>query len=247
MNLFYSAKINPTLPNLLLSEEESAHCIKVLRKREGDTVFFTDGIGNFYETKITSDHPKKCIVEIQNFIPDENEKKIQLSIAIAPTKKIDRFEWFLEKATEIGCYEIIPILCAHSERKILKMDRLLNVIISSLKQCLKSRLPLLNEMKSFEEFLESMKSFEGKKFIGHIPELSTISFPPKQFNTDSISSMYKKDEDVLVAIGPEGGFSEKEIFQAIQYGFIPISLGNSRLRVETAGIVACAIINHMNI
>lgn len=246
MQLFYAPGIDPSTP-LLLSEEESGHCIRVLRMRSGDAIHFTDGNGLFYLGEITSDHPKKCTVKIIRSIPDPGKRNFRLTVAIAPTKNIERMEWFLEKATEIGCDEIVPIQCHHSERTVIKTERLNKVIVSAMKQCLKSQLPKLHELQDFSSFISRSKSLSAEKYIGHIPELSDSQFPPQNPQGQYLTSIYKKGRDVLIAIGPEGGFSEKEISLASENGFIPVSLGNSRLRVETAGIAACSIINSINL
>ena len=251
MNLFYSSEINVQAVHFTLPEEESAHAIRVLRMQKGDKLFLTDGKGMFYELEITDPHPKKCKTKIIRSIPSSPTPSFHLTIAIAPTKSIDRFEWFLEKATEIGCDEIIPIQCKHSERTVIKTERLNKVLVSAMKQCLKSRLPKLHELTEFRKFASSpaplLKEGEGaRRFIGHIPELDETEFPPKNPQGRSLQSMYKKGENVLIAIGPEGGFSEDEVSFAVQNGFAMISLGNSRLRVETAGVMACSIINSMN-
>lgn len=242
MQLFYHPQINPSLP-LLLPEEESAHCIRVLRMKIGDPIFLTDGQGIFYQGAISSDHPKKCTVKILRSIPDPAKRTSHLTIAIAPTKNIERFEWFLEKATEIGCDEIIPIVCNHSERTVIKTERLNKVIVSAMKQCLKSQLPKLNELQGFKDFIASTNSFTGQKFIGHIPELSDTEFPPQKPAGIPLPKSLDPRAKTLIAIGPEGGFSNEEVALAIQNGFTAISLGNSRLRVETAGVVACSLIN----
>ncbi len=256
MNLFYSPDINPALP-LLLPEEESAHCIRVLRMKMADSIFLTDGKGMFYQGEIISDHPKKCMVKIVRSIPDQAKRNFYLIIAIAPTKNIERFEWFLEKATEIGCDEIIPIICKHSERTIIKTERLHKVIVSAMKQCLKSQLPKLHELTDFKTFVSGAalpspagegQGMRSQKFIGHIPELSNSEFPPKHPEGKLLSkSILPTPNSILITIGPEGGFSEEEVAMAVQNGFTPISLGNSRMRVETAGVVACSIINSINL
>lgn len=245
MNLFYSPEINPTLP-LILPEEESAHCLRVLRMKAGDKIYLTDGKGLFYQGEITSDHSKKCTIKIIRTIADKAKRNFHLVIAIAPTKNIERFEWFLEKVTEIGCDEIIPTICQHSEREVIKVERLNKVLVSAMKQCLKSQLPKLNDLQEFKAFITSTKKFNGQKYIGHIPELSVSEFPPQNPQGDLLQSTYRKGENIIIAIGPEGGFSEEEISIAIENGFNTISLGNSRLRVETAGIVACTIANTIN-
>ena len=245
MNLFYYPETGNT-QTIILPEEESSHCIRVLRMKTGDAIFITDGKGMFYEGEIMSDNAKKCSIKIKNIITDHSKRNFHLTIAIAPTKNIERFEWFLEKATEIGCDEIIPISCKHSERNIIKTERLNKVIVSAMKQCLKSQLPKLHELQDFKTFMLSAKQFNGQKFIGHIPELSEAEFPPENPKGKSLVDIYKKGENVLIAIGPEGGFSEDEVSLAVQNGFITMSLGNSRLRVETAGVVACSVVNTIN-
>jgi 16S rRNA (uracil1498-N3)-methyltransferase len=245
MNLFYVPEIDPSLP-LLLPEDESAHCIRVLRMKMGDSLFLTDGKGMFYEGKVISDHPKRCTLKITRSIPDRAKRNFHLTVAIAPTKNIERLEWFLEKATEIGCDEIIPVICKHSERTIIKTERLNKVIVSAMKQCLKSQLPKLNELQDFKSFISSTKKVNAQKFMGHIPELSNSEFPPENPQGKSLQAVCTKGENILVAIGPEGGFSEEEVTLAVQNGFVAISLGNSRLRVETAGVVVCSIVNSIN-
>src|ERR1035437_403962 len=191
MNLFYCPEIN-NAQTILLPEEESAHAIRVLRMKVGDAIFLTDGKGMFYEGEIISDNAKKCSVKIIRPVADNSKRNFHLTIAVAPTKSIDRFEWFLEKATEIGCDEIIPISCKHSERTVIKTERLNKVIVSAMKQCLKSQLPKLYELQDFKTFIaspdltlnpsprgEGLEERGAQKFIGHIPELSASEFPPQ--------------------------------------------------------------------
>ena len=256
MNLFYSPGLNSATIHFTLPEEESAHAIRVLRMKNGDKIFLSDGKGMFYEGEIISDNAKKCSLKIIRPVEDKAKRNFHLTIAIAPTKNIDRFEWFLEKATEIGCDDIFPISCSHSERTVIKTERMNKVIVSAMKQCLKSQLPKLHELKTFRQFIEHIKEISTRKFIGHIPELSEpacadasvgrSAFPPQSPQGEYLQNVYKKGENVLIAIGPEGGFSEEEVSLAIQNGFTAISLGNSRLRVETAGVVACSIMNAIN-
>jgi len=250
MNLFYSPEIISETIHITLSEEESSHCIRVLRMKKGNKIFLTDGKGMFYEGEISAEHSKKCSVKIIRSIPDSAKRNFNLTIAIAPTKSIDRFEWFLEKATEIGCDEIIPIACRHSERTVIKTERLNKVIVSAMKQCLKSQFPKLYEIMDFKNFIEAtgrdLKSRPTQKFIGHIPELSESEFPPQHPPGKSLHIVCKKGENIIIAIGPEGGFSEDEVALAVKNGFTAISLGNSRLRVETAGVAACTIVNAIN-
>lgn len=220
MQLFYCPELTEGV--LHLNNEESKHCVKVLRKREGDSIHLIDGVGTFYEAKITLASQKKVLFTLIKQW-DELSHSYYLHIAIAPTKNNDRFEWFLEKATEIGVDEITPIICEHSERKIIKTERMQKIILSATKQSLKAKLPVLNPVISFKEFIASKKN----GFIAHCEDGSKKSL-------QTVVS-----DNMLILIGPEGDFSSKEIKSAKDHKFTPISLGNSRLRTETAGIVAC--------
>ena len=230
MQLFYAEDIDSEFD---LSKDESRHLIRVLRKTLGDSVIFTDGMGGKYWCDIIDDNPKKTRLKV---VKKEQIKqsKPKLTIAIAPTKNMDRIEWFLEKSTEIGIYRIIPILCAHSERKVIKNDRLEKIIVSAMKQSLKYYKPMLSPMIRFDAFLE--QHFSGRKFIAHLDEANPILF----------QNLYKKKEELLILIGPEGDFSPEEIALATSNNFEMVSLGNSRLRTETAGVVACHSFNFMN-
>lgn len=227
MNIFYANNISGN--NYTLPEEESKHCIKVLRMKVGDELTLVDGKGVWYHTKIAIDNPKKCEVEIIRKEQDKNNRPYKLHIAIAPTKNIDRMEWFIEKATEIGIDEITPIICEHSERSIVKIDRLEKVAIAAMKQSLKAWLPQINDPIKFNDFIQNNNA--DQKFIAHchsseLPLLSTCLI-------NKIS--------ILVLIGPEGDFSKTEVTLSLQHGFKEISLGASRLRTETAGIMAVSI------
>jgi 16S rRNA (uracil1498-N3)-methyltransferase len=226
MQLFYSAIIDSASENFIFDKEESKHIIKVLRKKENDILHVTNGLGFIFETKITLASESKCTVKIissQKAI----EAKYHLHLAVAPTKMNDRYEWFLEKATEIGISEITPIICDRSERKNIKTDRFDKIILSAMKQSNQLYLPKLNEPISYSEFIS--KKFDGQKLIAHCEETSK----------KSLQSELKLKGNYIILIGPEGDFSEKEIQLALQNKFIPISLGNTRLRTETAAIVAC--------
>lgn len=216
------------IKNLTLSEIESKHCVRVLRKKDGDAINVTDGKGNLYECVITEAHQKRCSFEIKNTIV---QKKLapNLHIAIAPTKNIDRFEFFLEKATEIGITEITPLKSFHSERKNIKLDRLEKIVVSACKQSKNFHFPKLNDLTSIKEVLQSN---EKQKLIAHCEEKDKTELKSLQFQ-----------EETLILIGPEGDFSSEEIQNALKAGFQPISLGESRLRTETAGIVACTTVN----
>ena len=226
MQLFYNPTINETQTSFVFDKEESKHIIKVLRKKEGDILQVTNGLGFLFTTQITIASDNKCTVKINSF-EKQVAPKFHLHVAVAPTKMNERYEWFLEKATEIGIQEITPIICEHSERKIIKMDRFQKILESAMKQSLHYYLPKLNQPITFTDFLKSKKS--GQLFIAHCDETDKKSF----------KNELKTNVDVTILIGPEGDFSNKEIQLAIDNNFIPVSLGRTRLRTETAAIVAC--------
>ncbi len=231
MNLFYTPDIESDI--YALNEAESKHCTRVLRLGQGDHIHLTDGKGSMFEAEIIIAQPKKCIVKILNKELSPR-RDFQLHLAVAPTKNIDRFEWFLEKATEIGIDEITPLLCTHSERRNLRIDRLEKVILSAIKQSLKSWFPRLNELKDFKELVKT--DFDGQKFIAHL----------EKDNPLMLKDACQKGKSALILIGPEGDFSEEEISLALSHGFSIVSLGPERLRTETAAIVACHTINLLN-
>ena len=235
MQLFYNPDIDLNFNEFSFGKEESRHIIKVLRKRENDWLNITNGKGFLAKAIIKQANPKKCVVKIQSFEKQINPRKYHLHIAIAPTKLNDRFEWFLEKATEIGIDEITPIICDNSERKVLKMERMQKVLISAMKQSLKFELPKLNKPSNFSEFID--KPWVHKKFIAHCVDVEA---------KNTLKNISKPGENLLVLIGPEGDFSTKEIGIALQHKFIPLSLGLSRLRTETAGVVVCSTISVLN-
>ena len=231
MQIFYTPDIaiKPELP-----EEEAGHCIRVLRLGEGDEIVLTDGQGSFYKAAISRAHPKHCEVTLLESWKQPDLWNFNLHIAIAPTKNMDRMEWFVEKATEIGFDELTFLNCRFSERKVIKTERISKILVSAIKQSLKARLPQLNEMTDFNKFIT--QPFPGQKFIAHCYE------GEKQLLKDIVHP----GEDALVLIGPEGDFSEEEVRKATENDFIPISLGKSRLRTETAALVACHILNLQN-
>ena len=229
MNLFYI----PDVRIGRLSEPESKHAVRVLRIQSGDEIQLIDGQGNYYKAKITDDHPKRCQFEVMDKW-EESKRNFHLHIAIAPTKNNERLEWFLEKATEIGVDEITPTLCEHSERKVIKEERLEKIIVSAMKQSGRATLPKLNPLTKIKDFVD--QSFSGTKVIAHCYENE------KQ----SIGEAIQKSQDVVVLIGPEGDFSEAEVQKAIESDFVPISLSDFRLRTETAGIAACHAVQFMN-
>jgi len=232
MYLFYSPLVNQG--QNLLGEQESWHCTRVLRLGEGGIIHLTDGHGNLYECMIQNADPKKCIVNVISIKAEYLKRKNHLHIGIAPTKSMDRFEWFLEKATEIGIDEITPVFCVHSERIRIKTERLQKILVAAMKQSLKAYLPKLNEPVEFIKLFS--KDYPGQKFIGYC----------ESGEEDELQKVYQQGANALILIGPEGDFSPEEILLAKKEGFIPISLGKSRLRTETAGIVACHTIMMMN-
>lgn len=231
MHIFYTPDIqnSPELP-----EEETAHAVRVLRLQPGDEVMLTDGTGNFYRARISLIAHKRCLVDIVETVPQPPLWSGHLHIAMAPTKNMDRTEWFAEKATEIGIDELTFLNCRYSERKVLKTERIAKILVSALKQSLKARLPRLNEMTDFKAFIQ--QPFSGQKFIAHCHEGEKTP----------LKDAVHKGEEAVVLIGPEGDFSEEEVHLAEEAGFIPVSLGPSRLRTETAALVACHILNLKN-
>lgn len=229
--LFYSPDIRQSL---LLPEKESLHCVKVLRMREGDKLTVTDGKGFFYECVLLQANPKQCIVSIQNSIENTKGWNFNLNIAFAPTKQMERNEWFVEKAIEIGIDRFIPLLCHYSERKEIKNERLEKIAISAMKQSQQAYLPKIEELIRFEKVIS--QPFYGKKYIAHCYDL------PKE----PLAQHYRKGEDALILIGPEGDFSPEEVEKAIDAGYVPVTLGNSRLRTETASFVAIQTIHVLN-
>jgi 16S rRNA (uracil1498-N3)-methyltransferase len=228
MNLFYTTKIEGEYA--YLSEEEARHVVQVLRKREGDMLNFTDGNGGMYEGQISEIGKKKCVLQIKKQKQEVGKRNFRLHIAIAPTKNINRYEWFLEKATEMGIEEITPIFCAHSERTKVRIDRLEKVLMSAMKQSLQAYLPKLNEPIKLAQFLKNQST--AQKFIAHCE---------KDFDKNQLVDKIEKGQDILLLIGPEGDFSVKEIEAAKEAGFVPVSLGNTRLRTETAGLFGVAV------
>ena len=218
-----------------LNGEESAHAVRVLRLNAGDEVTLVDGRGGWYRAKIVGAHHKHCEVAILDHQAEYGRRPYRLHIGIAPTKNMDRFEWFIEKATEIGIDEITPLLCERSERKHVNTERLQRVMIAAMKQSEKAYLPLLNEMTPFEKWLKMPKS--AHRYIAHCNES----------DRQSLKTAYQAGWDAVIAIGPEGDFSIQEVKQAIDSGFKCITLGTSRLRTETAGVVACHSVYFSNL
>jgi 16S rRNA (uracil1498-N3)-methyltransferase len=226
MQLFYTSEINSSISEFSFDKEESKHIVKVLRRKEGDILHVTNGLGFLFITEIILASEKKCTVKI-NTIEEQPRTDFNLHLAVAPTKMNERYEWFLEKATEIGIHEITPIICDHSERKVIKTERFDKIIQSAMKQSNQFYLPKLNDPISFKDFINQKHS--GLLFIAHCEETQK----------KLLKEVIQPNEKYTILIGPEGDFSEKEIVIALQNNFIPVSLGNTRLRTETAAIVAC--------
>jgi len=233
MHIFYTPDI--TQNTYTLNEEESKHCVRVLRLTVGTIVNLVDGKGGFYTAEITSDNPKKVSLSILKVETEFHKRNHYLHVAVAPTKNIDRIEWFLEKATELGIDEITPIITDRSERKIVKEDRLNKVITSAVKQSIKAYHPKLNDAVSFDAFLK--QPFEGEKLMAHC-----IDEGEKQY----ISQLVAPHQKYLILIGPEGDFTPEEVNLALNKGFKALTLGDNRLRTETAALAVCFEINYLN-
>ena len=232
MQVFYTPDIaNDTYT---LNEEESKHCSRVLRLEVGDVVHLIDGVGGLYEAELTNINKKNVQLKVVNKQSDFGKRNHYLHIAIAPTKNIDRLEWFLEKATEIGIDEITPIICDRSERKIVKEDRLEKVVTAAVKQSLTAYHPKVNQAVTFAQFLA--KQSDGNKLIAHCMD----------GDKSYIDQLIKPTETCLLLIGPEGDFSPAELEIALQNGYKPVTLGNTRLRTETAALAGCFEVNFLN-
>ena len=210
-----------------LSEEESAHCVRVLRYTAGDEILLTDGQGMTYNARIVNPHPKHCEFDVLSYEMQRPSHDFYLHIAIAPTKNMERLEWMIEKATEIGVDRITPLLCHYSERKQIRTDRLEKIILSACKQSLTPYMPKLDDLTDFSELVRNTD--EQTRFIAHC-------YKEQRYE---LKDRIEKGKSCVVLIGPEGDFSQDEVRLALEHGFLPVSLGNSRLRTETAGIVAC--------
>ncbi|MEM0516871.1 MULTISPECIES: 16S rRNA (uracil(1498)-N(3))-methyltransferase [Aequorivita] len=240
MQLFYNPDIldSETFQKsneIIFDKEESRHIVKVLRMKVGHTFKITNGKGSFFNAEILNANPKGCLVKI---LSEEKQQPLpyQLHLAVAPTKLNDRYEWFLEKATEIGISEITPIICDHSERKVIKPERYEKIVQSAAKQSLKAYLPLLNPAVSFKDFMILESKSKGLKCIAHCEET----------DRKSLKSLLLPKQRVTILIGPEGDFSTEEVVLAKRHGFIPVTLGKSRLRTETAAIAACHSVAFVN-
>lgn len=233
MQIFYAPDI--TSNTYTLDENESKHIIRVLRMSKGNEVKLIDGKGNLYEGYICEPDSKKCTIEITRIIRNFEKCNYRLHIAISPLKNPERFEWFIEKSVEIGITEITPLICKNSEKKIIKTERVNNLIISAMKQSLKSVKPILNTSCLFHDFIKM--NHNGDCMIAHCNT---------GFSRINISEVTARGNEALIMIGPEGDFSDEEIKAAISSGFKSVDLGQSRLRTETAGVAACHSIYFIN-
>lgn len=235
MQLFFCENIEDN--RVILDKEESTHAVRVLRRGVGDSINIIDGRGGLYSATIIEADAKRCVAEIFSKISDYGERGYRLHIAIAPTKSIDRFEWFLEKATEMGCDHFTPLLCDHSERKVVKDERSGKIIMSAVKQSLKAFLPQHDGLTKFNDFVS--QEFAGyKRFIAHCSD--------EQSERMLLRDQIEAGDNVVILIGPEGDFSPAEVAKAIELGFVPISLGSARLRTETAGVMCASLLNIVN-
>lgn len=231
MHVFYSLITDG--PMLILSQEESHHAVKVLRLRPGQQVVVTDGQGKWFEGELAEANARACVVNITRR-EEQAARPFRLHMAVAPTKNIDRFEWFLEKATECGIDEITPVFCENSERNIIKPERLEKVLVAATKQSLRAYLPVLNPPLKLQDFFK--KEIQSTKLIAHCGN----------GERNTLQNVYEPGQDAVVLIGPEGDFSENEVQSALEAGYKPITLGQHRLRTETAALALCINLNFVN-
>lgn len=226
MQHFYHPDL--TQPLVTLSEKESEHCVRTLRHRNGDQVRLTDGKGGLATGTIVDDHPKHCVLEVSDYLPQVEIPTLRLHLAIAPTKNMDRMEWLLEKAVEVGVQAVTFLFCDHSERPRVNLERLERIAISALKQSQTTLLPRL-QVLAFRDFMKETESVTADKFIAWCDDDNTRQLVAEPF----------QHQDIILLIGPEGDFSPNEITEARKQGFVEVKLGNRRLRTETAGLYGC--------
>ena len=228
MNLVYCPQA--VADSIVELDENEFHHLQVLRVPAGQDLNIFDGKGNLYQGRLVNIGKRSATVQVSELIKNEPTESAQLHIAIAPTKNIERTEWFIEKATEIGINIITPIICRRSERRELRIDRLGKVLLSAAKQSLHLHLPQLNNVVSLQDFLRANKESDSKKFIAYCEE-----------HVAHLKNSFQPGESIIVLIGPEGDFTEEEVSMAKECGFVPVSLGETRLRTETAGIMVSAL------
>jgi len=226
MDVFYAPHIS-TSDYLVLDHLESGHCIRVLRHRKGDLVRLVDGKGGYFKGQIQDDNPENCGIKIQERLSGGIKMSGKLHVCIAPTKRMDRFEWFLEKATEIGVTSITPILCQRSERKKVRIDRMEKILVSAMKQSGRAELPQLHEPVNFKECVSGDTT--GSKFIAYCGEGKKNDIRKVEFTGQN-----------TILIGPEGDFTDEEVIHAVSHGYMALSMGAATLRTETAGVMICA-------
>jgi len=233
MHIFYSRLFNDNICEL--DPNESAHCIRVLRLKKGNSVNIIDGNGNLYEGIISDPDPRACKITLTHTSGNFEKKSYKLHIAISPLKNQERFEWFVEKSVELGIDQITPLICRNTEKPAIKKDRINKIIISAMKQSLRAFQPVMNTETRFQDFIKM--GLAGRRMIAHCYN---------DIHRDSISDAYSRGYDAIIMIGPEGDFTREEVSQAISAGYVPIHLGHSRLRTETAGLSACHSIYFIN-
>lgn len=233
MHIFYAPDISGN--TYILDEKESKHSVRVLRMTSGTAVRLIDGKGNLYEGLISDPDPKRCLIRITDIMANHEKRNYRLHIAISPLKNPERFEWFIEKSVEIGVDEITPLICRNTEKQSVKQERINNIIISAMKQSVKTIKTAFNEPADFKDFIADRT--EGIKMIAHCSSVT---------ERNKISEVYIKKGEAVILIGPEGDFSPDEIAAAVSKNFIPVHLGSSRLRTETAGVAACHSIYFIN-
>ena len=229
MNVFYLPEAKTG--TMVMPEDESKHCVKVLRMAVGERFCVTNGKGSLFDAQLVEAMPKHAVIELSNERAGYDNTSYNIEIAVAPTKLNERMEWFLEKATEIGISRVRLFTSYHSERREANVERFRKVMIAAMKQSIKSNLPIIDEIVSFENLVK--QPFDGQKFIAWIDDDVT----------EQLCDLYQKGQNALVLIGPEGDFSKEEVALAKQNGFVPVSLGEARLRTETAALVAVHIMN----
>lgn len=233
MQLFYFNTIRDN--TIVFDATESRHIVRVLRYKKDDLIYATDGLGFIYQARINDTDPDECTAIIKQKKEGQDRRNYSIHIAIAPTKNQDRLEWFVEKSVELGIDSITPIVCEHSERRKIRSDRLYKIMLSAMKQSHKTKLTNIYELMSFNEFVQA--GYNSRKYIAHLSE---------SFGTVNLKSTCKAGEDTIIIIGPEGDFSEAEINTALKNNFTPVTLGQSRLRTETAGVTACCLVHFIN-
>lgn len=233
MQVFYAPDINGTVH--ILEENESRHIVKVLRMKKGMPVNLIDGKGTLYEGEIEDDNLRRCIIKITGSVRNYESRSYNIHIAISPLKNNDRFEWFVEKSVELGIDSITPLICHNTEKQSVKLERINGIIVAAMKQSLKAKITTLNKPVDFRKFIENKP--EGIRMIAHCSS---------SHSRTNLKDIYRKENDAIILIGPEGDFTDEEIMMAAESGYTGISLGPARLRTETAGVAACHSVHFIN-